>query len=115
MKKNPTRKEKTKMNQRIKTGEKGDTVFTNWDKHMINRQEIESFTTIIKDQLYNFIPKPDEIFLPFSEFYGDHAENWIIILDKTTNKELARKSTRTVDMINWKLSSSPTKTKINGK
>lgn len=115
MKKNPTRKEKIKMDQRIKTGEKGDAIFTKWEQHMTNRQEIESFTTIIKDQLYNFAPKPNEAFLPFSEYYGDHAENWIIILDKTTNKELARKNTRTVDMINWKLSSSPIKTKINEK
>ncbi len=110
-----TRKARIKVSEDIKNAEKGEQIFTKWGDHVLARHEIESFTTIVKDQLYQINAKKDEVLLPFSEYFGDHAENWIVILNKDTNKELARKSTKTVDMINWKLSSPQINNKGNEK
>ncbi len=110
-----TRKARTKVSEDIKTAEKGEQIFTKWGDHVLARHEIKSFTTIVKDQLFQINSKKDEILLPFSEYFGDHAENWIVILNRKTNVELARKNTKTVDMINWKLFSPQTNNKENEK
>ena len=115
MNEKPTRKQRIEMDRKIKTAEKGKDIFTSWEQHMINRDEIESFTTIVADKLYNIRAKEDETLLPFSEYHGDHSENWIVLINNKTNKEILRKSTKTVDMINWKLSSPSNNSKKNGK
>jgi len=53
--------------------------------------------------------------LPFSEYDGDHIENWIILIENETKREILRKNTRTTDMIEWKLSSSVINKKNDGK
>ena len=110
-----TRQERTKVSKDIKNAEKGEQIFTKWDEHILARHEIESFTTIVKDQLMQIKARENEILMPFSEYFGDHSENWIVIINKKTNEELARKSTKTVDMINWKLSSPLINIKKDGK
>jgi len=111
----PTKKQKIEMDQRIKTAEKGKDIFTSWEQHMTDRDEIESFTTIVADKMYNIKAKEGETLLPFSEYHGDHTENWIILINNKTKKEILRKNTRTVDMINWKLSSPSNNSKKDGK
>lgn len=95
----------------LKNGEPNTVFMKLWDQHVIDRDEIESFTTIVGDKLYHVKPKDDEIFMPFMEINGDHSMNWILSIHRKTGKELYRKNTRTVDMVNWKLSSSSTKSK----
>lgn len=99
----------------LKNGEKKELFIHNWHEHVINRREVESFTTIVNDRLFHVAPKEDEILMPYIEINGDHNMCWILGINKATNEEIFRKNIRTVDMVNWKLSSSPTKSRKNGK
>ncbi len=92
----------------LKTGEKKTIFINTWEDHVMNRDEILAFNTIVGEKLYHVKPKDEEIFLPFSEYMGDHTENWIIAIDIGTGKEFFRKNIKYVDMIDWKLSSSKT-------
>jgi len=111
----PTRKEKTEMGKKMDRSEKGEQILETWQQHMKNRDEIMSFTTIVGNKMFSITPKKNETLLPFSEFHGDHAENWIILINNKTKKEILRKNTRTTDMIEWKLSSSVINKKNDGK
>jgi len=92
----------------LKTGELQKIFLPNWEDHVLKRSEILAFSTIVHDQLYHVKPKGNEIFLPYSEYMGDHTQCWIIAIDIETGQEFFRKNTKTVDMIDWKLSSSKT-------
>lgn len=94
------------VDQHIKNSDKKETFLKTWEDHVKNRNEIANFSTIAGDKIYYVTPQNNEIFLPFSEYYGDHSENWIIAVDIKTNTEVYRKNTKTVDMVTWKLSSS---------
>jgi len=97
----------------LENGERKDVLIHTWNERIIDRNEIESFTTLVGDKLYHVTPNKNEVFLPYSEYHGDHAMNWIIAVDVRNNKEVFRKNLRLVDMVNWKLSSSSTN-KNNG-
>lgn len=99
----------------LKNGDTKEVFMKNWHDHVMNRDEIESFTTVIGDKLYHVKPKEDEVFIPYTEYNGDHSMNWILSIQIDNSKELFRKSTKSVDMVYWKLFSSPTKSKKNGK
>jgi len=102
-----------RVDEHLKKGEKIE--LKTWHNHVDQRNEIASFTSIAGDKLYFVEPRKDEIFLPFYEYHGDHSENWIIAVDVNTNVEIFRKSTKTVDMVNWKLPSSEINNEENGK
>lgn len=99
----------------LQTGEKKTIFLPNWEDHVTSRTEISSFSTIVADQLYHVKPKEGEIFLPYSEYMGDHTQCWIIAIDIKAKTEFFRKNVRTVDMIDWKLSSSIINPGKNGK
>ena len=110
-KKNTDGKVPTEFKNLLKNGEHRDIVLESWhDKVMNGPNEIASFTTIVDKKLYHIQPQEGEIFMPFYEYYGDHAECFIIAIREKDNKELFRKNVRTVDMVHWKLSSTLTKT-----
>ena len=106
--------DRARADEHIKNAEKKAVVLKNWHKHVEERHEIASYSTIIDDKLYLIEPQKDEVILPFTEYHGDHSENWIIIVNIKTNQEINRKNTKTVDMVYWKLSPSSTKPKSNG-
>jgi len=114
-KKQPTKKEKIEMDKKIVNSEGKEQVLKTWQQHMMNRDEVASFTTIVGDKMYNVTSKETETLLPFSEYDGDHIENWIILIENETKREILRKNTRTTDMIEWKLSSSVINKKNDGK
>jgi hypothetical protein len=99
----------------IKEGDKREIFIDTWVDHVNNRDIIKCYCTIIKDELKFFSSNNDGVFIPFSEFYGDHTENWIILIDLKTNKELFRKNIKNVDLIEWQLSSSQTNLSKDGK
>lgn len=99
----------------LDNGEKKEVFIQTWHDHVKNKNTIKSMSTIIKDQLYYMKPGPNQIFVPFSEFHGDYDICWVLCIDVLTNKELFRKNIKTVDLIDWKLSSSLIKSKTNGK
>lgn len=99
----------------LDNGDKKTVFMPSWHEHVMNRREIASFITIVGDKMYNVRPKKDEIMMPYIELNGDHNMNWILILNKVTNEEISRKNTRSVDMVEWKLSSSLTNSEKDGK
>lgn len=113
----PPSKEKPKtlkedsVTKMIDNGEPNEVFMTSWAKHVGQRHEIKSCSTIIGDKLYQITARPNEVILPYTEFFGDHSENWVVVIDKISNAELLRKNTKYVDMIEWKLSSSQTNPK----
>lgn len=72
-----------------------------WHDHVIKRNEIASYTTIVGDKMLNIFPQENHVLLPFEEFHGDHAMNWIITWDTNEKRELFRKNTKQVDLIEW--------------
>lgn len=87
----------------LSTAEKMEVALKTWHDHVEARDEIASFTTIIGNQLAQVFPESDsQVILPFEEFHGDHAMNWIVVWDLTEKKELFRKNTRSVDLVDWK-------------
>jgi len=90
----------------LKNGEKVEIALKTWNDHIMARHEIKSFTTLAEGKLFHVAPQEDQVFLPFSEYNGDHSNNWIIAIDMKTSEEFFRKNIRLVDMIDWKLSSS---------
>jgi len=109
-------RQRQNVDNHIKDSEKKETFneIKTWQQHVEDRHVIAVFSTIIGDKIYYVEPKGNEIFLPFSEYFGDHSENWIVAFDTKTNEEVYRKNTRTTDMITWKLSSPKTNTENNG-
>lgn len=90
----------------LKNGEKATISLKTWNDHVMNQDTIKSFTTINgSNQILHIVPQKDEVFIPFSEYNGDHSMNWILCINMVTGDEIFRKNTRTADMIDWKLSS----------
>lgn len=97
------REQKQRVWDSLSTAEKMEIAITTWHDHVEARNEIASFTTIIGNQLAQVFPESDsQVILPFEEFHGDHAMNWIIVWDLKDKKELFRKSTKWVDLVDWK-------------
>lgn len=92
---------KKEMGRRIGASEKPSQFIKTWDEHVKNRSPISNYTVIANDKMYNFTPKEGQIFLPFSEYNGDHSMNWVICWDEVNKVEVFRKNIRTVDMIEW--------------
>jgi hypothetical protein len=90
----------------LDNGEKKEVFIKTWKDHVMDQDEIKSFTTIVGNQLYHIELRKDEVLIPYTEHHGDHEMNYILILNVKTNQEISRKNIRTVDMIDWKLSSS---------
>lgn len=88
----------------LSTSEKMNIALLTWHDHVVARDEIASFTTIVGDKMYNVFPESeDQVILPFEEFHGDHAMNWIIVWDLKEKKELFRKNTKQLDLVDWKV------------
>lgn len=98
----------------IDNGVQKEIFLPKWHDHVLGRHVITSFSTIVGDKLYHVVARDKEIIMPFEEHFGDHIENWIIIVDTATNKEIWRKNVKTVDTIEWKLSSFLTNTETDG-
>jgi len=93
--------ERQKVGAILSSAEKMEIALTTWHDHVVARDEISSFITIIGDKMYPMFPQPNQVFLPFEEFNGDHSMNWILIWDFVEKKELFRKNTKNVDLIDW--------------
>lgn len=88
----------------LSTAEKMEIALPTWNNHVEARDEIASFTTIIGNNLAQVFPETeDQVILPFAEYHGDHAMNWIIVWDIKQKIEILRKNTRFVDLIDWKI------------
>lgn len=92
---------KKEMGRRIEKSEPPEKFIQTWDEHVKKRTLISNFTTIFDNKMYNFQPKENEVLIPFSEYNGDHSMNWIICWHETLKKEIYRKNTRSVDLIEW--------------
>ena len=114
MVKQSTNKDIPKIQDFVKHAQKVEDVVDNWQHHIEERHEINAFTTLAGNKLYHIVPQEGQTFLPFSEYHGDHTMNYIICIDKENN-EVFRKNIKYADMIDWKLSSSLTNSKENGK
>jgi hypothetical protein len=99
--KNDEHEERQKVGRILSTAEKMDIALTTWHDHVVARDEISSFITIIGDKMYPMFPGENQILLPFEEFNGDHAMNWIIIWNFEEKREVYRKNTKNVDLIDW--------------
>jgi hypothetical protein len=96
------KKERERVSEAISKSEHPEHFLPTWHEHVVNRDEILSFTTIVDKTLYNIQAKSEETILPFEEYYGDHSMNWILIWNNKTLSEILRKNIRQVDMIQWK-------------
>jgi hypothetical protein len=101
-KKQMSKEEFCKIDTILKNGERKELFIKTWHDHVMNKDTVLSFTTIVKDTLMVIEPREDEILVPFSELHGDYELGWIILLDVNTGDEIMRKSTKTVDAIHWK-------------
>lgn len=86
----------------LSVAEKMEIALTTWHEHVTARDEINSYTTIINNQMYVTTPDDSHVLLPFAEYHGDHAMNWIITWDVKNNVEIFRKNIRMIDLIEWK-------------
>ena len=86
----------------ISASEKAEVILQTWEDHTKNRDEIASFTTIVDKNIFNVFARENEVLLPFSEFRGDHADDWIICWNLIDKKEIFRKNIRQIDMIEWR-------------
>jgi hypothetical protein len=100
-KQGPTEQEK-RVWDTLSTAEKKEHIMPNWNDHVEARDEIQSFITIVNNQMFPMFPDKNQVFLPFAEYHGDHAMNWIIIWDVVEKKEVFRKNIKQVDLIDWK-------------
>lgn len=103
MKKKESNQEKLK--RVLEQGQKAYEVINKWHEIIRERRQVKSYTTIVGDRLYVVEPREDEIIMPFAEDFGDHGLAFLVTINIKTNKEVARKSLRTVDIIEWNLSS----------
>ena len=92
---------KQKISKALSASEKMAIVLETWHDHVIKRNEIASYTTIVGDKMLNIFPQENHVLLPFEEFHGDHAMNWILTWDLKEKRELFRKNTKQVDLIEW--------------
>ena len=99
--KNADHEQKQKVGRILTTAEKTEIALTTWHDHVVARDEIASFITIIGDKMYPMFPGENQVLLPFEEFNGDHAMNWIIVWDFVEKREVYRKNTRQIDLIDW--------------
>jgi hypothetical protein len=95
------KKERQRVWDILSTAEKKDVVLLTWHDHVMARDEIANFITIVGDKMYPVFPNESQVILPFDEYYGDHSENWIIIWDLVEEKELFRKNVKGVDLVDW--------------
>jgi hypothetical protein len=93
--------ERIKVGNILSTAEKMEIALTTWHDHVIARDEIASFITIVGDKMYPMFPGENQVLLPFEEFNGDHSMNWILVWDFIEKKEIYRKNTKNVDLIDW--------------
>lgn len=97
-----------KVDTQLANGEKVEVFLNSWIQHIKDKKEVESFTTIVTNpntgqpQLFQMAPNKDQIFLPFSEFNGDHTDNWVLAVDKKTGEEVFRKNIKNIDLLTWK-------------
>jgi len=54
------------------------------------------------DDFETFEPKPNERAYFSSEYYGNHTENWIVVEEVATGKEIMRYNAANTDSIEWK-------------
>lgn len=74
-----------------------------WADHIEKRHLINNFTIVANEKLYNYLPEETNIFLPFSEYNGDHSMNWIICWNEEKKAEVFRQNIRLVNFIQWML------------
>lgn len=94
--------EKKRTYDMLSTAEKMEIALQVWNDHVVARDEINSYTAIVNNQMYVTTPDDSHVLLPFAEYYGDHAMNWIITWDVKNNVEVFRKNIRMIDLIDWK-------------
>ena len=94
-------KERERIGNLLSTAEKMKLALTTWHDHVMARDEIYCFITIIGTEMHTMFPSGNQIFLPFEEHNGDHAMNWILIWDTVEKLELYRKNTKNVDLVDW--------------
>jgi hypothetical protein len=94
----------------LENAEPKEVVIQNWSNHIKKGHTVKEYNVTINNQLMLVKPNKGQVFVPFSEFFGDHSENWIIALTEN-NEEMFRQNTKFVDRIDWNLSSSQTKIK----
>jgi len=94
-------KERERVGAILTTAEKMEIALTTWHDHVMARDEIASFITIIGDKMYPMFPGENQVLLPFEEYNGDHSMNWILIWDVKEKKEIFRKNIKNVDLIDW--------------
>lgn len=93
--------ERERVGKILTTAEKMEIALTTWHDHVVARDEISNFITIVGNQMYPMHPLENQVFLPFEEYNGDHSMNWIIVWNFVEKREIFRKNTRNVDLIDW--------------
>jgi len=93
--------ERKRVGKILSTAEKMEIAITTWHDHVVNRDEIANFITIVGNQMYPIHPLENQVLLPFEEYYGDHSMNWIIVWNFAEKREVFRKNIRNVDLIDW--------------
>jgi hypothetical protein len=97
--------EQQKISDMLSNAEDRKKIILSWHDHIEQCHIIKNYSTIIGEKIYLIQAKETEILIPYMENLGDHGESFILMLDRTTGNELHRKNTRTVDLIEWELSS----------
>lgn len=97
--------EQQKISDMLDNAEDRKKIVLSWHDHISYCHTIKNYSTIIGEKIYLIQPKENEILIPYTENLGDHGETFILMLDRLTGNELHRKNTRTVDLIEWELSS----------
>lgn len=86
---------------RIKSSDKKSDFISSWRDHVFNRDIISSYSTVVDNKLYQFLPKEDCVFLPFMEVFPDHVDNFIIHWNDKTKEEIYRHNLKYIEMVSW--------------
>lgn len=94
----------------VKNGEKKVIFLMTWHDHVKAQHLVKAYIRILDhiDKNGNLVhqgllfePKPDELFIPFSEFHGSYDECYIIIYNTKLQKEIRREDIKNIDTIHW--------------